>query len=134
MRPNEIIKNMGYCGLICSLCHLAKDCSGCKSNHNTCARYLSETGCYHYNCCRERNLNGCWECVDFNCGKDMFSDTHDLRLRAFIRYIKDEGLKELAKCIIKNERNGIKYGHKKDYNSPKVYIPANIVIAFWEQG
>jgi hypothetical protein len=61
-------------------------------------------------------LNGCWECADFNCGKDMFSEAHDLRLRAFVRFIRDEGLEQLAKCIAANERNGFRYGHQKDYD------------------
>lgn len=116
LKTEDIVNNIGYCGLICSLCHLAKDCGGCKSGNNSCGRYLSESGCYQYNCCRERNLNGCWECPDFNCGKDMFSDAHDVRLRAFVRFIRDEGLEKLARCIIENEKNGIRYGHQKDYD------------------
>lgn len=87
--------------------------------NNRCQRYLSETGCYQYNCCKERKLNGCWECEDFNCGIDMFSESHDLRLRAFVRFIKDEGLEKFAKFIIENEKKGIKYGYQKDYDGLK---------------
>ena len=116
MNIEEISGSISYCGLICRLCHLADECGGCKSENNQCARHLSETGCYQYNCCRERNLNGCWECEDFNCGKDMFSDSHDLRIRAFVRFIKNEGIEKLAERIIVNERNGIRYGYKKDYD------------------
>lgn len=116
MKTKKIIDSIGYCGLICNLCHLAKECDGCKSDNNRCQRHLSETGCYQYNCCKDRNLDGCWECEDFNCGKDMFSESHDLRLRAFIRFIKDEGLEKLATCIIENEKNGVKYGYQKDYD------------------
>ena len=46
----------------------------------------------------------------------MFSDSHDIRLRAFVRFIKDEGLEKLARCIIENEKKGIKYGFQKDYD------------------
>lgn len=46
----------------------------------------------------------------------MFYESHDLRLRAFIRFIKDEGLAKLAECIIKNDKRGIKYGYQKDYD------------------
>lgn len=46
----------------------------------------------------------------------MFSDQHDLRLRAFIRFIKEEGLGRLAECIIENEKKGIEYGFQKDYD------------------
>ena len=119
MKVEDIIKNIGYCGLICNLCHLANECSGCKSAKNRCQRYLSETGCYQHSCCQERGLNGCWDCDDFNCGKDMFSKSHDIRLRAFIRFIKDEGLEKFARCIIANEKKGIRYGYKKDYDGLK---------------
>ena len=46
----------------------------------------------------------------------MFSDSRDLRIRAFVRFIKDEGLEKLAECIIENEKKGIRYGHQKDYD------------------
>jgi len=46
----------------------------------------------------------------------MFSESHDLRLRSFVRFIKDEGLEKLAKCIIENEIIGIEYGYQKDYD------------------
>lgn len=46
----------------------------------------------------------------------MFSESHDLRLRAFIRFIRDESLEKLAECLIENDMNGIRYGHEKDYD------------------
>jgi hypothetical protein len=60
MNANEVSKSIGYCGLVCRLCHLADKCDGCKSNKNCCAKHLSEKGCYQYNCCVEKNINGCW--------------------------------------------------------------------------
>ncbi len=116
LKISHITDNVGYCGLICNLCHLADECGGCKSNSNSCERYLSDTGCYQYSCCKKRKLDGCWECEDFNCGKDMFSETHDVRLRAFVRFIKEHGLEILADCIIRNQNKGIRYGHQKDYD------------------
>ncbi len=116
MKTSEIINNIGYCGLVCTLCHLSESCGGCKSGNNQCQRYLSDSGCYQYNCCRERKLAGCWECDDFNCGRDMFSESHDLRLGAFVRFIKAEGLETFARCLIENEKRGVKYGYQKDYD------------------
>jgi len=46
----------------------------------------------------------------------MFSDSHDVRLRAFVRCAKDEGVKTLAEYVLKNQQNGIAYGHNKDYD------------------
>lgn len=116
MNIKEISSSIGYCGLICKLCHLADSCSGCKSDKNCCGRYLSETGCYQYNCCIDKNINGCWECIDFSCGEDMFSNSHDVRLRAFVRYAKEEGVEKLVEHILLNQKKGIKYGYKKDYD------------------
>lgn len=46
----------------------------------------------------------------------MFSDAHDIRLRAFVRFAKEEGTLKLAEYVLRNELNGIKYGHHKDYD------------------
>jgi hypothetical protein len=112
----ELKESIAYCGLVCKLCHLTDTCDGCKSENNCCGRHLSTEGCYHYTCCTERGLNGCWECEDFCCKKDMFSNTHDIRLRTFVRCAKEEGIDKLAEYVLKNQMNGIHYGHQKDYN------------------
>jgi hypothetical protein len=116
MTANEVAKSIGYCGLVCSFCHLNNTCDGCKSVKNCCGRHLSEKGCYQYNCCVAKGIQGCWECKDFCCGKDMFSESHDIRLRAFVRCAKEEGVEKLAEYVLRNQQNGIKYGHKKDYD------------------
>lgn len=112
----EIEKSIGYCGLICKLCHLAHTCSGCKSDENCCAKHLSSEGCYQYNCCTQKGLNGCWECEDFCCGKDMFSDSHDIKIRAFVRCAKEEGTNKLVEYVIRNQHKGINHGFQKDYD------------------
>ena len=113
---DEIAASIGYCGLVCKLCHLSDKCSGCKSEHNCCGRHLSGSGCYQYNCCVNKGIEGCWECEDFPCAEDMFSDSHDVRLRAFIRCAKEEGIEQLAEYVLVNSQKGIRYGHKKDYD------------------
>jgi hypothetical protein len=47
---------------------------------------------------------------------DMFSETHDIRLKAFIRCAKEDGVGKLAEYVLRNQRNGIMYGHQKDYD------------------
>ena len=47
----------------------------------------------------------------------MFSNTHDIRLRAFVRCIKEEGATKLSEYLIRNQQNGIFYGHNKDYDN-----------------
>jgi len=47
----------------------------------------------------------------------MFSNSHDIRLRAFARCAKEEGLEKLAEYVLRNQQNGILYGHNKDYDN-----------------
>jgi hypothetical protein len=117
MGKAEIIASISYCGLVCNLCHLADECDGCKNTANKCANHSGKwEGCYHRNCCIKQNINGCWECKDFPCNEDMYSDSHDVRIRAFARCIKEDGIDKLAEYLIENEKRGIKYGYRKDYD------------------
>jgi len=111
-----IINSVAYCGLVCRLCHLADKCDGCKSATNKCGKHLSEEGCLQRNCCIEKNLDGCWQCDDFPCNKDMYSEKYDRKIVAYARCIKEEGVEQFIKYIIKNEKVGIKYGLNKDYD------------------
>jgi hypothetical protein len=116
MTTHEVADSVAYCGLVCAYCHLAGSCGGCRSQANCCGRHLSPGGCFQYNCCVEKGINGCWECPDFPCGEDMFSDSHDVRLRAFVRFAKENGLECLAKAVHQNQQNGVIYGHNRDYD------------------
>ena len=114
MDKQALVDSIAYCGLVCGRCHLRAECDFCKNTASLCAR--SEV-CYQRNCCIERELQGCWECVEFPCGKDMHSTTHDLRIRAFVAFIKAEGAESLVDCLLRNEADGIHYGHGRDYDS-----------------
>lgn len=46
----------------------------------------------------------------------MFSDSHDIRLRAFVHCAKEEGVEKLAEYVLINQQKGILYGHQKDYD------------------
>lgn len=46
----------------------------------------------------------------------MFSESHDVRIRAFVRFIKEEGVDRFADCILENEKKGVHYGYQKDYD------------------
>lgn len=117
MEVKEVEDSIGYCGLICKLCHEVERCGGCKSESNSCGRHLSEGGCFHYNCCIEKGLNGCWECEEAPCKNDMFSEQHDIRIRTFVKVAKAEGIGKLAEYVCNNQNNGIIYGWKKDYDN-----------------
>jgi len=47
----------------------------------------------------------------------MHGPTHDLRISAFVAFIKAEGTEALIDCLLRNEAYGIHYGHNKDYDS-----------------
>lgn len=117
MNVQELAKTIGYCGLVCSLCHESDHCAGCKSNHNCCGRCLSISGCYQYDCCLQKGIAGCWECEEGPCDKDMFSEHHDLRNRVFVKVAKQEGIEKLADYVLRNQKAGILYGWNKDYDN-----------------
>lgn len=113
----QILDSIAPCGLVCKLCHLADSCDGCKSDNNCCGLRKMAEGCYQYNCCEQKGIDGCWDCNIAPCDKGMFSESHDIRLRAFITYIKQNGKEKLANRLYHNVLNGIYYGHSKDYDN-----------------
>jgi hypothetical protein len=46
----------------------------------------------------------------------MFGPSHDLRIKAFVSFIKAEGEEALIDCLLKNEDQGIHYGKGRDYD------------------
>ncbi|MFC1997418.1 hypothetical protein ACFLXI_07410 [Chloroflexota bacterium] len=46
----------------------------------------------------------------------MHSTTHDLRIRAFVAFIKAEGGEALIDCLLRNEAHGIHYGKGRNYD------------------
>jgi len=113
MEKQQLIDSIAYCGLVCGRCHLRDECDGCKNTARLCAR---SSVCFQRACCIRRNFSGCWECSDFPCGEDMHGPTHDLRIRAFVSFIRDEGAGQLIDCLLRNEAHGIHYGYKLDYD------------------
>ncbi|GEM_PF-281640 len=113
----QLSNSISYCGLVCQLCHLADRCDGCRSENNCCGSRNSEQGCYQYNCCQEKGIEGCWQCDIAPCDKGMFSESHDIRLRAFIKYIKENSKEKLAERLYSNMQKDIFYGHGRDYDN-----------------
>ncbi len=99
-----ISERVAYCGLVCGLCDPCGNCSCKSSNH--CGK--QQIGCYQFNCCTAKGIDGCWECGDAPCGIDMLAP-NKIKLRAFIRYIKEVGLEEFYQILGKNQQNGILY-------------------------
>jgi len=106
MTINQIKDSIAYCGLICCLCSPDGSCDCRKENH--CGKKASPEGCFQYTCCNERGYSGCWECPDFSCDKGMFDEEH-LRLKTFVKCIKEDGIENFSRYILKNLENGILY-------------------------
>ena len=118
MDPRKIASSMAYCGLICTLCQPEALCR-CRSN-NHCGKRLAPGGCFQHDCCTEKGLNGCWECPDAPCGKDMHAPDK-VKIRAFITYIKEDGLERFSENIARNAKLGVVYhrdGIFGDYDLP----------------
>lgn len=114
MNENQI----AYCGLLCGLCHPDGTCS-CKSQNN-CGKRLSPDGCYQYDCCTSKLINGCWECPAFPCGKDMLAP-NKIKIRAFVQCIKEDGMEKFISYLKRNQKAGIVYhraGVTGDYDLP----------------
>jgi len=98
---------IAYCGLACCVCSENDTCVGCR-NDGCSANTIGtdKNWCKNYNCCREKGLNGCWECTDFPCKGSMLDK---LRIRAFARFVNEYGEDELVRCLLRNKENGVKY-------------------------
>jgi hypothetical protein len=107
-------KGIAYCGLACAVCSENADCPGCRNEG-----CRDKDSCINLKCCRERGLNGCWECPDFPCRGNMLDN---IRIRSFAKFIKQYGSVKLLDCLERNERNGMVYHYpgklNGDYDVP----------------
>ena len=92
---------IAYCGLACCVCSENDKCVGCQAGGCD-----IHSWCKNYNCCREKGLNGCWECNEFPCSGGMLDKP---RIRAFARFVKEYGENKLVRCLLRNKENGIQY-------------------------
>ena len=94
-------RGLGYCGLACIACGENITCVGCRNDG-----CMNREWCTNRNCCISRDLKGCWACEDFPCTGGMLNH---LRIRAFARFIKENGEAEFIRCLERNEKAGIVY-------------------------
>jgi len=115
-RKNEFARTIAPCGAICGLCAEALVCKGCLQDGSN-----RSAVCRCHECCAEKAIRGCWKCNDFPCDKAVNSQSCDVKLKAFVRCAKEDGLKGLAGHILRNQDNGIIYhrdkqNHTGDYD------------------
>ena len=94
---------VAYCGLSCSHCFLGAWCGSCRTTYNTCsfAKVSPDGRCPNALCCREKGIDGCWECdLLETCGKGFYVPTNDgaNAAKAQAMYIRKHGKKEFLKA------------------------------------
>lgn len=94
-------KGIAYCGLACCICGQNDSCMGCRNEG-----CKGRDWCKNYKCCREKGLNGCWECAEFPC-KDSMLDK--VRIRSFAKFVKQYGEEKFMDCLERNEKAGMVY-------------------------
>lgn len=97
------VDQIAYCGLYCNHCFLTAWCGSCRTIYNTCSfATCSPNGvCPNTACCKEKGLDGCYECDElYDCKKGFYSlgkETNAIRVMAL--FIKKYGKKELVKVL-----------------------------------
>ncbi len=108
-------KGIAYCGLACCLCSENQNCAGCRNEG-----CKDKDWCKSFNCCKQRGLNGCWECIEFPCANEMFDK---VRVRTFAKFIAEQGEEKLMQFLERNEKAGVIYHYEGkligDYDVPK---------------
>ena len=97
------IDQIAYCGLSCNHCFLTTWCGSCRTAYNTCSfATCSPNGvCPNTACCKEKGIDGCYECDElYDCKKGFYSlgkETNAVRVMAL--FIKKYCKKELVKVL-----------------------------------
>ena len=107
-----VIESVACCGLICALDSCYKNCDGCRSGKG-----CGDSQCFQKECCKKRNIDGCWQCSDFPCENGYFSDNNTSKGQfvGCVQFIRKEGIEKYVERVIRNSSQGIKYGLKGDY-------------------
>ena len=104
-----------YCGVAYCVCSENIACAGCKNDG-----CKDKEWCKSFNCCKEKGLNGCWECQEFPCDNPMFNKP---RVRTFAKFIAQYCEEKLMDLLEKNESFGMIYHYDGqligDYDVPQ---------------
>ena len=97
------VDQIAYCGLSCNHCFLSEYCGSCRTIYNTCSYATSSPDgvCPNTACCKEKDIDGCYECDElYDCKKGFYAlgkETNAIRVMAL--FIKKYGKKELLKVL-----------------------------------
>ncbi|WP_330363839.1 hypothetical protein [Butyrivibrio sp. WCD2001] len=106
---------VAYCGFSCNHCFLSEWCGSCRTKHNVCSfvTCAEDRICPNVRCCKEKDLDGCYECDELeNCNKGFYIPSNDgaNAAKAQALYIRKYGKKEFLKV---HDRLHEKYDFQK---------------------
>ena len=94
------VDTIAYCGLSCDHCFLGAWCGSCRTRYNTCSYAACCPGgvCTNAACCRERGIDGCYDCEDLtDCEKGFYANGNDGNaVKALAQFIRKHGKIELT--------------------------------------
>jgi hypothetical protein len=123
MDSSGLKQSVAYCGLICRLCFLASGCDGCRSAEDHCERDRSDQGCFQKGCCREKGLDGCWDCPELaGCTQGIYALGEHSKVKAFALCIHEDGMEAFVDHVRRNARRGLSVEKGRDYDG--LTIPA----------
>ncbi|MGN0552299.1 MAG: DUF3795 domain-containing protein [Oscillospiraceae bacterium] len=71
---------IAYCGFSCNHCFLSQWCGSCRTEYNTCsfATCFPDKKCPNATCCKDKNIDGCYECAELEiCQKGFYDPNND---------------------------------------------------------
>lgn len=74
------VDSVAYCGFSCNHCFLGEWCGSCRTEYNVCsfATCSPDKQCPNAACCKEKGLDGCYECADIeSCHKGFYAEGND---------------------------------------------------------
>ena len=89
------------CGLACCLCSENKTCPGCRDDG-----CRNGAMCENRLCCREKYLDGCWQCGETSCRRGLLAKNKPY---AFTLFIRRYGLDALLDRLEQKEAAGVVY-------------------------
>ncbi len=119
---NKLCKNarkgvdpVAYCGFSCNHCFLSEWCGFCRTEYNTCsfAACSEDRICPNVKCCKEKGIDGCFECENLeSCEKGFYIPSNDGAdaAKAQALYIRKHGKKAFLKV---HDRLHEKYDFQK---------------------
>jgi hypothetical protein len=97
------VDQIAYCGLSCDHCFLTAWCGSCRTIYNTCsfAKCSPDGVCPNTACCKEKGLDGCYECSELHeCRKGFYSLGKETNaIRAMALFIQKYGKEELLQVL-----------------------------------